>query len=142
MNKPEYILDELTKGIKMGMDSISTISEEVTNTDLKQDLIYQFSEYNSLLNSIDNELKKYDKLPKELNPMQKAMGWMTIKWNTMDNRTDSKIAEMMVQGLNMGITEGVKLSNNNPNAEGNINSILDNFVAFQENSIKQLQKYL
>ncbi len=142
MNNPEYILNQLTKGIKMGMDSISTISEQISDKELKNDLKFQYDEYNNILNQVDTELKNYDAFPKELNPMQKAMGWMTIKWSTLDDKSDSKIAEMMLQGLNMGIIEGVKLSNNNKNAEGNIPTILNNFINFQENSIQKLKKYL
>lgn len=32
MDNSEYILNEVNKGIKMGMDSISTISEKVTDS--------------------------------------------------------------------------------------------------------------
>ncbi len=142
MDRPEYILDELTKGIKMGMDSISTISEEVCDKKLKQELASQYSAYNDILNDIDLELQKYDKFPKELNPMQKAIGWMSIKWNTLDNKSDSKIAQMLLQGMNMGIIEGRKLANSNPNPDGNIHNILNTFVSFQENSVEQLKKYL
>ena len=142
MNKPEYILNQLTKGIKMGMDSISTISDQISDKELRDDLKFQYDEYNNLLNQVDTELKNYDAFPKELNPMQKAMGWMSIKWSTLDDKSDSKIAEMMLQGLNMGIIEGIKLSHSNKDAEGNIPTILNNFINFQENSIQKLKKYL
>ncbi len=142
MDNPEYILNQLTKGIKMGMDSISNISSQISDRGLKDELSFQYNEYNRILNTVDTELRNYDEFPKELNPMQKAIGWMSIKWSTMDNKSDSKIAEMMIQGLNMGIIEGVKLSNHNKNADGNINNILNSFVNFQENSIQKLKVYL
>lgn len=142
MNNPEYILNEVNKGIKMGMDSISNISEKVTNTNLKKDLQFQYNKYNEILNKVNDQLSNYNELPKELNPMQKAMGWMTIEWNTMDDQNDSKISEMMIKGTNMGIIEGVKLLNNNPNTDTEIKNILTEFVQFQENTVEQLKKYL
>ena len=142
MNNPEYILNELNKGIKMGMDSISNISSQVIDKELKDELKFQYDQYNKILNQIDEELKNYDAFPKELNPMQKAIGWMSIKWSTIDDKSDSKIAQMMLQGLNMGVIEGVKLSNHNPNADGNINTIINTFVNFQENSIQKLKTFL
>lgn len=142
MNNPEYILNEVNKGIKMGMDSISNISEKVTNSNLKKDLQFQYNKYNEILNKVNNQLSNYNELPKELNPMQKAMGWMTIEWNTMDDQNDSKISEMMIKGTNMGIIEGVKLLNNNPNTDTEIKNILTEFVQFQENTVEQLKKYL
>lgn len=138
----QYILNEVNKGIKMGMDSISTISEKVQSQDLKNDLEFQYNKYNEILNQVNNELSKFGEFPKELNPMQKAMGWMAIEWNTMNDKSDSKISEMMLQGTNMGIIEGVKLLNNNPDAPKQTKNILNEFIKFQENTVEQLKKYL
>lgn len=142
MDNSEYILNEVNKGIKMGMDSISNISEKVKDSNFKKDLQFQYNKYNEILNKVNNQLSKYGEFPKELNPMQKAMGWMTIEWNTMDDKSDSKISEMMLKGTNMGIIEGVKLLNNNPNADTETKNILSEFVKFQENTVEQLKKYL
>ena len=137
-----YVLNEINKGIKMGMDSISNISEKVQDDRFKQDLKYQYDQYNKILNKVNNELTNYDDFPKELNPMQKAMGWMSVEFNTMTDQSNSKIAEMMIKGTNMGIIEGVKLLNQNPDADENVKNIVNGFVQFQENTIEQLKKYL
>ncbi|MCI8444125.1 MAG: hypothetical protein HFJ37_02995 [Clostridia bacterium] len=142
MNNEEYILTEVNKGIKMGMDSISTISDKVQDSNLKQDLQFQYNQYNEILNQVNHQLSKYGEFPKELNPMQKAMGWMMIEWNTLTDKSDSKISEMMLQGTNMGIIEGVKLLNQNPNCDTETKNILSEFVKFQENTVEQLKKYL
>lgn len=142
MDSNRYILNELNKGIKMGMDSISNVSEKVQDDRFKQDLKYQYDEYNKILNEVNNELTNYDDFPKELNPMQKAMGWMGVELNTISDKSNSKIAEMMIQGTNMGIIEGVKLLNQNPEADDEVKNVLNEFIKFQENTIEQLKKYL
>lgn len=142
MDTNRYILNELNKGIKMGMDSISNVSEKVQDDRFKLDLKYQYDEYNKILNEVNNELTHYDDFPKELNPMQKAMGWMGVEMNTLTDKSNSKIAELMIQGTNMGIIEGVKLLNQNPNAKEEVKNTLNKFVKFQENTVEQLKKYL
>lgn len=142
MDSPGYILNELNKGIKMGMDSISNVAEKVQDDRFKQDLKYQYDEYNRILNNVNNALTEYDDFPKDLNPMQKAMGWMSVEWGTMDDKSNSKISEMMIQGANMGIIKGVKLLNHNPETDDNIKNILNDFISFQENTVEQLKKYL
>lgn len=142
MNTPEYILNELNKGIKMGMDSISNISEKVIDNNLKDDLLFQYDKYNEILNQVNTELQKYNQFPSELNSMQKAMGWISVELNTIDDNSVSKIAEMMLKGTNMGIIKGVKLLNNNQDAEPNVKNILSKFIKFQENNVEQLKKYL
>lgn len=142
MGNEQYILNTINKGIKMGMDSISTVSEKVQDDRFKKDLKYQYDKYNEILNKVNDELDNYNDFPKELNPMQKAMGWMSIQFNTLDDKSNSKISEMMLQGINMGIIEGVKLLNHNPDTDENIKNILCEFISFQENTAEQLKKYL
>ena len=142
MNRPEYILNEVNKGIKMGMDSISSIAEKVTDNQLKDDLQSEYNQYNTILNDVNAELGKYEEFPKELNPAQKMMGWFDIQMSTLTDDSDSKIAEMLIKGTNMGIIEGVKLLNNNPETTPEIKNILTNFIQFQENNVERLKKYL
>ena len=142
MNRPEYILNEINKGIKMGMDSISSIAEKVTDDQLKNDLQSEYNQYNEILNDVNAELGKYEEFPKELNPAQKMMGWFDIQMSTLTDNSDSKIAEMLIKGTNMGIIEGVKLLNNNPETTKEIKNILTNFIQFQENNVERLKKYL
>ena len=142
MNRPEYILNEVNKGIKMGMDSISSIAKKVTDDQLKDDLQSEYNQYNTILNDVNAELGKYEEFPKELNPAQKMMGWFDIQMSTLTDDSDSKIAEMLIKGTNMGIIEGVKLLNNNPETTPEIKNILTNFIQFQENNVERLKKYL
>jgi len=142
MDNPNYILNELNKGIKMGMDSTSNVAEKVQDDRLKQDLKFQYDEYNRILNNVNDTLTQYDDFPKDLNPMLKTMGWMNVEWNTIDDKSNSNIAEMMIKGTNMGIIKGVKLLNHNPDTDDTIKNILADFIQFQENTIEQLKKYL
>ena len=142
MDQPQYILNQVNQGIKMGMDSISNVSEKVQDGKLKDELLFQYDKYNEILNEVNDELTNYDDFPKELNPMQKAMGWMGVEMNTLTDKSNSKIAELMIQGTNMGIIEGVKLLNHNPDTEQHIKDILNKFIDFQQNNVEQLKKYL
>lgn len=142
MEDSKYVLDEVNKGIKMGMDSISKISEKIQDSIFRDDLQFEYNKYNEILNKVNNQLSKYGEFPQELNPMQKAMGWMSVEFNTMDDKSNSKISEMMIKGTNMGIIKGVKLLNNYPHIDNDTKNILNEFVKFQENSVERLKKYL
>lgn len=142
MDNPQYVLNEINKGIKMGMDSISTISEKVEDNNFKDDLLFQYDKYNEILNRVNSELKNYDDFPKELPPLQKTMGYIDIQLSTLNDKSNSHIAEMLIKGTNMGIIEGVKLKNRNPDIDPTISNILDDFIQFQENNLERLQKYL
>ena len=142
MDNPQYILNEINKGIKMGMDSISNITDKVQDSEFKDLLLFEYDRYNSILNRVNSELKNYDDIPKEVPPMQKVMGYMDVEFSTLTDKSNSKIAEMMLKGTNMGIIEGIRLKNRNPEMAPSIKNILDDFIAFQENNVEDLKKYL
>jgi hypothetical protein len=47
-----------------------------------------------------------------------------------------------MQGTNMGIIEGRRLINQNPNINNDVSNILNDFVVMQEDSVETLKKYL
>ena len=126
----------------MGMDSISTIAEKVGDGNFKDDLLFQYDKYNDILNKVNAELKNYNDFPSELPPMQKIMGYVDIQVSTLNDKSNSHIAEMLIKGTNMGIIEGRRLLNQNPEAEKDVKNILNDFVVMQEDSVETLKKYL
>lgn len=141
-NNSKYVLNEISKGLQMGIDSISNVSKKVEDSNLKEDLLFQSNEYNNLLARVKTEMENYADETEQLNPMPKAMGWMSVEMSTLTDRSNSKISEMMLQGTNMGIIEGTKLWNQNPNVSENVKNILKDFISFQENTVEKLKKYL
>lgn len=136
------ILNELNIGIKMGMDSISNVLESVKDDNFKKILLEQYNKYNEILNKVDKKLQTFDKVPKDLPAMQKTMGFIEVKMNTTSDNSISHIAEMMLQGTNMGIIKGIKLLHNNPDMDKTIQNILNEFVDYQEKCMETLKEYL
>ena len=74
--------------------------------------------------------------------MNKAMTWYGVQMKTMNDDSTSKLSELLMQGTNMGIIEGRRLINQNPNASKDVKDVLNDFVVMQEDSIETLKKYL
>lgn len=137
-----YVLNEVHKGAKMGMDSISTISEKVSEPNLKDNLSFQYTQYGDILDSVNEIYKKYGDIPKDNNPMNEVMSWTGILMNTLTNKSNSHIANMLIQGTTMGIIEGRKLLNQNPNIDEEVRQVLNTFVKMQENNVEKLKTFL
>ena len=60
---------------------------------------------------------------------------------TFNDRSNSKIAELLVKGTNMGIIEGRRILNNKE-IDNDVSKIISEFVAMQEKSLEILKKYL
>lgn len=142
-NQNLNILDEVNKGATMGMDSIAYISEKVKDKTFKQVLDTEYSKYEKISDRVNSLYREYSsKEPHETNSMNKMMTWYGIQMRTMTDDSISKLSELLMQGTNMGIIEGRKLLNQNPNVAPNVQNILNDFVVMQEDSVETLKKYL
>lgn len=136
------ILNEIHKGAKMGMNSISFVSEKVGDENFKDNLSFQYNQYGDVLDQVNEVYKKYGTIPKENNAITETMSWTGIQMNTITDKSNSHIADMLIQGTTMGIIKGRKLLNQNPNADQKIKQILDGFVKMQENNVEKLKTFL
>ena len=142
-NNPNLkVLKELHKGAQMGINALSYVSDKVTDDNFKRELSTQYNQYEDILNKVTDIYNNYGEVPSTFNFKQGMMTWMGIQMNTANDKSPSKISELLIQGNTMGIIEGRRLLNNNPSIEQNIKQTLNNFVALQENSVAKLKEYL
>lgn len=139
MDKNEInVLDELNKGSCMGMDAIHFVLDKVEDEKFKDVLIEQYEKYKSISNEI-NEL--YPGEPHETNAVNKVLTWYGIEMKTIMDNSSSKIAELLVQGTNMGIIEGRKLLNHKE-IDGKVHKLVQEYVDMQESSVEKLKQFL
>ena len=145
MDNNVNVLDELNKGATMGMDAIKYVYDKVGDTVFKKVLDGEYRKYKEIADRIAVEYDKFSIMePHSTNVMTKAMSWYGIQMKTMTDQSNEKISELLIQGTNMGIIEGVRLQNQNKDEDltPNVRQILDDFVAMQEDSVETLKKYL
>ena len=136
------ILNEIHKGVTMGMASIETISEKVGDPNFKEDLSFQYNRYRDTLDKVNAKFEEAGEIPDDTPINLKIMGWTGIQLNTLTNKSNSQISEILIQGNDMGIIKAVKLLNQNPQASNDTKNILNGFIRLQENNIEQLKKFL
>lgn len=136
------ILNEIGKAAKMGMESTSWVLEKVGDEKMKENLTFQYSEYGKILDRVNTEFDKYGEVPDEPPVTTKMMGWTGVELNTIADKSNSHIAEMMIQGGDMGIIECQKLLNHNPKAEQTVKDILTDFITMQQNNVEKMKTFL
>lgn len=136
------ILNEIHKGVTMGMASLELVSDKTQDQTLKDDLSFQYNEYQNTLNTVNNRFKNEGEIPDDTPINTKLMGWTGIQFNTLTDTSNSKLSEILIQGYDMGIIKGVKLLNQNPEASEDVKNILNGFISMQENCIDRLKKFL
>ena len=136
------ILNEVHKGVSMGKDSISMIAEKSSDQNFKDELSYQYNRYEETEDRVNQKFEEIGEIPDDTPVGQKIMGWSGIQFNTINDKSNSQLSELLIQGYDMGIIKGVKLLNQSPEASQEVKDILNGFIAFQENSIDRLKKFL
>lgn len=135
-------LDEIHKGACMGCDAISFVLDKVENNEFKNELESEFNFYKSIETKIDKIYSKYDDgEPHETGIMNKAMTWSGIEMKTMNDHSNSKIAELLLQGVNMGIIEGRRILNKKK-INNEVSKIVSEYVETQEKFMETLKNYL
>jgi hypothetical protein len=136
------ILNEIHKGVTMGMASLELVADKTQDQELKDVLSFQYNEYQNTLNDVNSRFQEQGEIPDDTPINTKIMGWTGIQFNTLNDTSNSKLSEMLIQGYDMGIIKGVKLLNQSPEASEDIKNVLNGFISMQENCIDTLKKFL
>ena len=136
------VLDELHKGCCMGIDALDLILKKSDNYDFNDLLEKQKSDYEELANRIDDLYRDYctDEIH-DTSKMDKLMTWYGVSKDTIFDNSTSKLADLLINGTNMGIIEGRKLLNNK-NMSNSTKKLTNEFVKMQEKCIEKLKKFL
>ena len=135
-------LDEINKGTCMGMDAIKFILDKTEDKKFKKVLKDFYKEYEKINKKIEKIYPKYnDGNPHETNIINKAMTWYGIEIKPLKDNSNSKIAELLLQGTNMGIIEGRKILNKKE-IDKKINELIEKYVTMQEDNVEILKQYL
>lgn len=138
------VLDEINKGATMGMDAIEFIEKKVGDENFRNVLNTEYGKYQEISNRVNDIYNKYptEKEPHQTSAMNKIMTWWGVQMKAMSDKSNSNLSEMLLTGTNMGVIEGRRLINQNPNISENIHTLLCDFVKMQEDSYECLKKFL
>ncbi|MDD6879386.1 MAG: hypothetical protein PUD59_04050 [bacterium] len=143
MKDNKDVLNELNKGCTMGMDALKFVLEKVKDEYFKKQLEDQYNTYDDIHKKVEKLYEKYSQSdPRETNAFNKAMTWSVVEMKTINDTSNSKIAEILLQGTNMGIIEGRRLLNNKDNLDEDVKKVLSEYVKLQEKYVESLKKYL
>jgi len=126
----------------MGVDAVNCGIEQIEDKKMKSIVERLLDDYHDIQKQIEKLYPDYaEGDAQETSVMNKVMTWYGIKMNIMKDDSEEKIAEMLIQGINMGIIEGRKILNNK-NIDKEVEKIVDKYVSLQEEVLTELKQYL
>ena len=136
------LLRECDSGTKMGIKSISDVIDKVESEDFKKILNDSKLQHEKLENEIQDELIRFKDDGKD--PSMMLTGMSKIKTNIkigLDNE-DSTIAELIIDGCNMGVKSLNKYLNEYKAAEEYAKDITKKLINTEQQLSEDLRDYL
>lgn len=136
------LLRECDAGVKMGISSIDSVLDEINNSKLKEILSTSKCEHEKIEKKIQTFLNQYHDDGKEPSMIAKGMSFVGTNMKLMMDDSDSKIADIMIDGCDMGAKSLSKYLNKYEAASEDAKTIAKELIALEEKLSKELRIYL
>lgn len=138
------IYAKLYKNMKMGVSSVTELLGKTQDGEFKTALTKQLMGYEGFAAKCKERLSDMGEQAKDETPFTKFWASMGIKMNTMIDSTESHIAQMVIEGSTMGVTDTMKILNEyKSNGEcSDAIAVAESIVKFEQNNIEIMKQYL
>lgn len=142
INDTIKLLKECNAGCKSATNSMEQVQQYIANEDLKS-LINEYNDKHIKLGDECHQmLNELDKDEKDPNPMAKAFSWISTELKLMLDDDSHKIADIMIDGCNMGIKSVSKYINKYKTASNESMELAKKLVKIEQEFMSELLKYL
>ena len=141
-NGTQELIDRVYENVRMASYAIDCIIEKIENNELAELLRKQNKFYLDEVSAIQSLARNIGYEPKDVNVIAKGMSFMSIKTKTLMNNDSPKLAEMLIQGTTMGITDTLKAKTEFSTDNEELNQIVDRIIKHEEEFVDSLKTFL
>ncbi len=135
-------LSEIYRGAKMGVETINDLLTKVNDNKIYDEMKYQMSSYEEIANEAHSEIIKRKSKPKDISMLNKMSAKMSVGINTIISNSPSHVADMLIKGNTMGVTEMTKSLNSHNCSDMEVQAFADRFIKLEQSNIDRLKKFL
>lgn len=136
------LLEKTYQNANLGITAIEAVLDKASDRQFYSDLNKQLDDYKTIAGKTKQQLRKNGVRAKDISYYKNIMMKSNVKMNTMINSSDSHIAQMVIQGSTMGVTQMTRLLHANRDADGVSSQIAKDFVKKEEDNIEVMKNYL
>ena len=138
----EQVLTDIYKSCKMGLESIAKLMPETKDQQMKQTMGAHLKEYQGFAARAAQFLAQSGKAPEDAGFWEKMPSEVGMAVSRMMDDSDSKTAQMMINGYVMGVTELKKQQSQIKGLSQNTVTLLSDMLSFQLQAINDMKQYL
>ena len=136
------LLRECDAGVQMGIESIDDVRDQVRDPKLKDCLVDCKREHETLCREIENALGRFGDEGKDPSPIAEGMSKLKTEWKMHMKDSDSTVAELMLDGCNMGVKSLSRYLNQYKAADESSKEIAKKLVNLEQKLAVDIRSYL
>lgn len=136
------LLNAIIKNTEMGTSSLNQIIDSADNEAFKSSLQIQKKGFSQLDQEARQALSMRGAEPEGQGMLAKIGTTVSIAGKTLSDNSTRHLADMLIQGNNMGTTDCVKALRDNPRASSEIQGLAKRLQEFEERNTQELQQFL
>lgn len=140
--KDSELLQFVHKTCEMGVVGLTDVKNKISGREMKSAVDSQIKEYRQITQRSEKMLRSAGKKPENPGMMAKASSGAMSAMKLMADSSDSKIAEMVIQGNTMGITKGTKHLNDYSGDDPKVRGLMRQLIDTQQANVDEMKKFL
>lgn len=136
------LLKECNAGCKSATNSMEQVQPFISNQDLKVLIDEYDDKHIKLGDECHQMLNELDEAERDPHPMAKAFSWISTELKLMMNDNSHKIADLMIDGCNMGIKSVSEYINKYKTASNESMDLAKRLVKIEQEFMNELLKFL
>ena len=145
MDENIELLEYMYKNSEMCVHTLTKLLEDLNGKEnkIKKLIDDEKKTYKNFMNEAQEIIKKHKYNIKENSFMSKIMSTMGIKKEVKTDNSDSAIAHMLTEGVNLGILDiETKVKNYKDCVDKDVYKLAKEYLEFEQGEIEKLKEYL
>ena len=142
MKNSQQILSSVLKTTQMGQIGIRSVLDTRMRPGLRRALEQQLREYDQIETEAHTLAAQRGWELKDLDPAVRMMSNMVTRMKLSAGGTESKIADMMIQGNTKGMIKGLRNMHQFPREDSRITALPQKLLDTETANIRQMQAFL
>ena len=142
MKNSQQILSSVLKTTQMGQIGIRSVLDTRMRPGLRRALEQQLREYDQIETEAHTLAAQRGWELKDLDPAVRMMSNMVTRMKLSAGGTESKIADMMIQGNTKGMIKGLRNMHQFPREDSRISALSQKLLDTENANIRQMQAFL
>ena len=140
--KDMELLQYVHETAAMGVLGLQDLLPQAESSGMRQSLRSQIREYQDIAHSSAQLLQAKGAQPKDPGLMARLSSQAMATVKTLADSSDSKLAEMVIQGNNMGVTKALKHLHDYRGNDPKIRALAEKLLAAEQANVSQMQPFL